>query len=135
VKLVNDLDTNNVGVGVELELLLLDGSVSWVGGVEDVIKFLKSAVLGLWGEEISDPGLDQTPNHEDEVSLPLDLFESLWETELVDEGTKVDEETGESHSLGAHLEGEDLDWVKSLKWGPSERVDRLEDIDHNNHGN
>ena len=34
-------DTNNVGVGIELELLLLDRSVSWVGGVEDIIKFLK----------------------------------------------------------------------------------------------
>jgi hypothetical protein len=39
--LVENLDTNNVGIGIELELLLLDGSVLWVGGVEDVIKFLK----------------------------------------------------------------------------------------------
>lgn len=38
---LEDLDTNNVGVGVELELLLLGGSLSWVGGVEDVIKLLK----------------------------------------------------------------------------------------------
>lgn len=39
--LVNNLNTNNVGIGVELELLLLDGSLHWVGGVEDIIKFLK----------------------------------------------------------------------------------------------
>ena len=39
--LVDNLNTNNVGVGVELELLLLDGSLHWVGGVEDIIKFLK----------------------------------------------------------------------------------------------
>jgi hypothetical protein len=38
---LEDLDTNNVGVGVELELLLLGGSLSWVWCVEDVIKLLK----------------------------------------------------------------------------------------------
>ena len=79
--------------------------------------------------------MNQTPDHEDEVSLPLNLGKGLWESELVDKGTEVDEETGESHSLGAHLEGEDLDGVESLKWGPSEGVDRLEDVDHGDHGN
>ena len=41
VKLVDDCNTDDVGVGVELELLLLNRSVSWVGCVEDVIKLLK----------------------------------------------------------------------------------------------
>ena len=52
---------------------------------------------------------------------------------MVDEGSGVDEETGESHTLGTHLEGEDLDGVESLERGPTERVDSLEDIDHGNH--
>lgn len=94
-----------------------------------------SAVLGLWGEEESHTGLDQTPDHEDEVSLPSDLVKSLWETELIDKGTEVDEETGESHTLGTHLVGEDLDWVKCLERSPSERVYSLEDVDHGDDSN
>ena len=38
---LENLDTNNIGVGIEFELLLLGGSLSWVWSVEDVIKFLK----------------------------------------------------------------------------------------------
>lgn len=34
-----------------------------------------SAVLGLRGEHESHAGLDQTPDHEDNVGLPLDLVE------------------------------------------------------------
>lgn len=98
-------------------------------------KVTYSAVLGLWSEQEGDTSLDNTPDHEDEVSLPSDLCESLWETELVDEGTEVDEKTGESHTLGTHLEGEDLDWVESLERSPSERVDGLEDVDHGDDGN
>jgi hypothetical protein len=94
-----------------------------------------SAVLSLWGEEEGKTGLDQTPDHEDEVSLPSNLLKGLWETELVDKSTEVDEETRESHTLGTHLVGEDLDWVKSLERSPSERVDSLEDVDHGNNTN
>lgn len=78
--------------------------------------------------------MDNTPDHEDNVGLPLNLLKGLWETKLVDEGTEVDEETGESHTLGTHLEGEDLDWVESLERCPSERVDGLEDVNHSNNG-
>ena len=39
--LVNNLNTNNIGIGVKLKLLLLDGGLHWVWRVEDIIKFLK----------------------------------------------------------------------------------------------
>lgn len=78
--------------------------------------------------------MDKTPDHEDNVGLPLDVVKSDGESELVDESTAGNEQVGESHSLGTHLEGEDLDGVESLKWGPSERVDSLENVDHSNSG-
>lgn len=53
---------------------------------------------------------------------------------MVDESTEVDEETRECHTLGTHLEGEDLDGVEGLERSPSERVDSLEDVDHGNNG-
>lgn len=66
---------------------------------------------------------------ENDVGSPGDVVKSNWDTELVDEESGRGEQVGEGHSLGAHLEGEDLDWVESLHWGPSERVEALEDID------
>lgn len=93
-----------------------------------------STVLGLGNEVPDDGSLDETPDHEDNVCLPLDVLESDWESELVDESTTGDEKVREGHSLGTHFEGEDLDGVESLKWGPAERIDSLEDIDHSNSG-
>lgn len=43
------------------QLLLLDGSLAWVLGVEDLVKLLERAVLGLWDPHPHDPGLDNTP--------------------------------------------------------------------------
>lgn len=93
-----------------------------------------SAILGLRDKDVDDSSLDQTPDHEDDVGLPLDLLQGDGETELVDERTDGGEHVREGHSLSAHLEGEHLDGVKGLEWGPAERVDGLEDVDHGNRG-
>lgn len=66
---------------------------------------------------------------ENNVGSPRNVVKRNWDTELVDEESSRGEQVGESHSLGAHLKGEDLDWVKRLHWGPSERVEALEDVD------
>lgn len=66
---------------------------------------------------------------ENNVCSPGDVVKGNWDTELVDKESGRGEQVGEGHSLGAHLEGEDLDWVESLHWGPSERVEALENVD------
>jgi hypothetical protein len=50
--LPKNLDTDNVGVGIELELLLLGGCLAGVGGVEDFIEFfeLLSGLVEGFGE-------------------------------------------------------------------------------------
>lgn len=65
---------------------------------------------------------------ENDVGSPSDVVKGNWDTELVDEESGRSEQVGEGHSLGAHLEGEDFDWVESLHWSPSERVEALEDV-------
>ena len=71
---------------------------------------------------------------ENNVGSPCDVVKSNWDTELVDEESGRGEQVGEGHSLSAHLEGEDLDWVKSLHWGPTKRVEALEDVDPGENG-
>lgn len=73
--------------------------------------------------------MDGTPAGEDNVGLPRDVDEGDGDTELVGEKTDGGEQVGEGHSLGAHLEGEDLDGVKSLHRGPAGGVADLEDVD------
>ena len=43
------------------QLLLLDGSLAWVLGVEDLVELLERAVLGLRDPHPHDGGLDNTP--------------------------------------------------------------------------
>ena len=71
---------------------------------------------------------------ENDVGSPCDVVKSNWNAELVDEESSRGEQVGEGHSLGAHLEGEDLDWVKSLHWSPTERVETLEYVDPGENG-
>lgn len=78
--------------------------------------------------------MDGTPAGEDDVSLPGEVDEGDRETELVGEEADRGEQVGEGHSLGAHLEGEDLDGVESLHGGPAERVADLEDVDPGENG-
>lgn len=66
---------------------------------------------------------------ENNVGSPRDVIKRDWDTELVDEESSRGEQVGESHSLGAHLKGEDFYWVKRLHGGPAERVEALENID------
>ena len=78
---------NNVRVGIELQLLLLGGSLAGVGRGEDGIKFLECAVLGLGDEEVDDDSLHGAPHTEDDVSLPADVLEGDRESKLVDKST------------------------------------------------
>lgn len=93
-----------------------------------------SAVLGLGHHEVDDASLDETPDHENEVALPLDVLQSNGEAELVDKRADADEQAGEGHALGTHLEGEDFDGVESLHGRPAERIDSLEDVDEGHSG-
>lgn len=93
------------------------------------IRVTYSSVLGLWDEDVDDGSLDSTPAAEDNVGSPRDTLKSDRDTELVGKKTNSGEQVGESHSLGAHLEGQDLDWVESLHWRPSKRVENLEEVD------
>jgi hypothetical protein len=63
-----------------------------------------SAVLGLGHKEVDDDSLDDTPDHEHEVCLPFNVCQGDGESELVDKRTNADEQAGECHSLGTHLE-------------------------------
>src|SRR5690606_20567921 len=81
-----------------------------------------------------DGGLDETPDDEDDVGLPLDLLKGNWPGELVEETSSVDSEGGESHTLGTLLEGENLDWVESLEWGETDGVEDTKDEDETDGG-
>lgn len=95
----------NVVVLVDSQLLLLDGLLDGVCGVEDFVEFFElfvgctmldmvsfsgkgtyatySAVLGLWHHKVNDNGLDNAPAAEDDVGSPGDVVESNGDTELV----------------------------------------------------
>ena len=87
------------------------------------------AVLGFWDEVPDDTGLNSTPHGEDDISLPCNVDKCHGNTELVGKETNGGEQVGEGHSFGTHLEGEDLDGVQSLEWGPANGVANLEDVD------
>lgn len=103
-------------------------------GLENVVKFLESAVLGLGHHEIEDRRLDGVPADEDDVGLPADLGEGDGPGELVEKTAGVDGESGESHALGAHLEREDLDGVQCLEGRETNGVDSAKDEDHSDGG-
>jgi len=107
----------------------LDRSLDGVLGVEDLVQLLEGAVLGLWDPEVDDGRLDAAPDGEDDICVPPDLLHGHWPSELVEEISGCDGETGESHSLGAHLEGEDLDRVQSLEGREADGVHGTEDED------
>lgn len=58
---MNRLDVKHVAGLVDLKLLLLDGRLARILGVEDLVKLLKRAVLGLWDPVPDYEGLDDTP--------------------------------------------------------------------------
>lgn len=124
---LSTLDVEDVSMSIDLELLLLGRSLSWVWSLEDLLQLFQSAALGFWNEEVDDSGLDQTPDDEDDVSLPLDLLEGNWPGELVEKTGGVDGKGGESHTLSTLLEGQDFDWVESLEWGETNGVEDTED--------
>jgi hypothetical protein len=72
------------------------------------------AVLGLGDPEVDDDGLYSAPDCEDDVRVPPDFLHGYWPCELVEQTSSCDRKTREAHSLGAHLEGEDLDGVQGL---------------------
>src|SRR5690606_38304563 len=95
---LSTLNVDNVGVGVELKLLLLGRELPGVGSLEDLIQLLESAALGFRDEEVDNSGLDRATNDEDEVSLPLDLLKGNGPSELVEETGGVNSEGGEGHT-------------------------------------
>jgi hypothetical protein len=46
------LDVDNLSVSIKAESLLLDRCLDRVLGVEDLVEFLKGAVLSLWDQEV-----------------------------------------------------------------------------------
>jgi hypothetical protein len=120
---------DNVGVGISLKELLLCGCLDGVVRREDVVKLLKSAILGLGDEEVEDDGLADTPDAEDNVGLPRDVLESNRDTELHDKHSGIGEERAEGHTLGSDLVTEDLDRVEGLERSPTNGVEDLEEVD------
>lgn len=115
-------------MGISLEELLLCGCLDGVVRREDVVKLLKSAVLGLRDEEVKDDGLANTPDAENNVSLPRDVLQSNGNTELHDKHSSVGEERAEGHTLGSDLVAEDLNGVEGLERSPANRVEDLEEV-------
>lgn len=126
---LSTLNVDDVSLSVDLNLLLDKGSLSWVWSLEDLLELLKGSALGFWDEEVDDGGLDNTPDDEDDVSLPGNLLKGNWPSELVEETSSVDGKGGESHTLGTLLEGQDLDWVQGLEWSETDGVEDTEDED------
>lgn len=79
-----------------------------------------SALSGFWEEEIGKDTLDSSPDHEDDVGLPLNLFDGNRPGELVEKTGCVDKGRLDGHSLCSDLKGDDLDRVQTLKRGDVE---------------
>jgi hypothetical protein len=93
-----------------------------------------SPLPGLWEEKVRQDTLDESPGHEDDVRLPLDLLDGNGPGELVEQAGGVDEEGLEGHALGADLERDAFDRVEGLQGGDVERVHGAEDEDKSQHG-
>lgn len=78
--------------------------------------------------------MDSAPDDEDNICLPSDILQRDGPSKLVDETSNVNGQAGETHALGTHLKGEDLDRVKSLKRSETERVDEAKDVHHGEGG-
>lgn len=102
--------------------------------LENLVQFLKSAVLSLGHHEVKHSRLDRIPNNKDDVSLPLDVSQSDRPSELVEHAARVDRQGRKGHSFRAHLEREHFDRVQCLQRRDSERVDGAEDEDHGDRG-
>lgn len=59
----------------------------------------------------------------------LDVDLTYRPSELVEKTTSGNGQVGEGHTLGTHLERQDLDGVERLKWSDAETVDDGEDVD------
>ena len=100
--------------------------LNFVAVVRTIKAYLESAVLSLGNEEVDNSSLDRAPDDEDNVELPLDVLESDRVRELVDQHGRCEGQVRESHALGTHLEGKDLDRVQSLERGDTESEDGVE---------
>ena len=123
------LDTNNVVLRVHCKLLLLGRMLPRVLRRKDLVQFFKSAILGLRDEEVDDSGLEEIPDDEDNVCLPRNGLERYRPGELIDQTSSTDGEVGESHALGAHFKGQDLDRVECLQGSEAKGVYEAENID------
>jgi hypothetical protein len=115
------LDIYYFTISIETEPLLGNRCLNRVLGIKDLVEFLEllhvsiqapeekgkatySSVLRLRDEEVDDRGLYSAPDGEDNICAPSDLVHGNWPSELVQHTSSSDGETGEAHSLSAHLE-------------------------------
>lgn len=90
-----------------------------------------STVASLGEVQPDDEGLGNTPDDEDDVGLPTNVLKRNRPSKLVKQTTSIDCQTRECHTLGTHLERQNLHGVQSLKRSNAEREDSAE---HENHG-
>lgn len=128
------LNINHITISINAQSLLCDRCLDRVGTVENLIQLLQRTISGFGDEEPYDCRLNRTPNGKDDVGFPADLLHGDGPCELVQETGGCDGETGESHSLGAHFEGENFDGVESLERCETDRVDGTEDEDESEGG-
>lgn len=134
------LDIYNLTISIKAEPLLGNRRLDRVTGIEDLVEFLKLLHVSLWtrgekakatyssvfrlrNEEVDDGGLYSAPDGEDNICAPSDFVHGNWPSELIQHASSSDGEAGEAHSLGTHLEREDLDRVQGLERSEAYGVD------------
>jgi hypothetical protein len=99
-------------------------------------KFRKtySSVFGFWEPTPHYPSLAAAPYNKAYIRLPSNVLQSDGPSELVEQATGVDSQTGKRHTFGSHLERQHLNRIQSLKRRNAEREDCSEHEDHGDGG-
>lgn len=71
---------------------------------------------------------------EDDIGVPANVLHGDGPGKLVEETADVDGEGGKGHTLGTHLERQNLDGEQGLERGDTDGVDGAEDEDHGERG-
>jgi hypothetical protein len=130
MELLQLLGGNDRTFRAKLNLPHSEGLLYRVLRFENEIQLFQGSLLRLGEQEVEHNKLNRIPNREDNVRLPTDLFQGDWPGELIEKIAGIDRQSGESHSLGTHLEGQYFDRVQSLQGSDTDGEDCAKQEDH-----
>lgn len=117
-----------------LETLGFGNNQSSLVSIEDFGEFFQSATFGFDVELPDDEKFNDQPDAVYKIVLPANSVQSDRVDVRVEEKSKVDTKTLDSHTLGTDGEGHDFDNVGNGKRSPGSVIGGIEQEDHSNGG-